>query len=101
MLKDDNTEVYIEALNLLKYTAGSLAAHLSQLDLYLMMGSFISLIIGSDHQIKARVASDKVVIYFCKHSGIGSIVVAKEILKLIERLNRQPDLRLVRYYGLM
>ena len=65
------------------------------------MGSFISLIIGSDHQIKARVASDKVVIYFCKHSGIGPTVVAKEILKLVERLNKQPDLRLVRYYGLV
>lgn len=38
--------------------------------------------------IKARVQSDKVVVYFAKHANIGSVVVAKEILKSIERLNK-------------
>ena len=32
--------------------------------------------------------SDKVVVYFAKHANIGSVVVAKEILKNIERLNK-------------
>ena len=38
LLSDDAVEVYIEALNLLKFIVGSLAPHLSQLDLHLMMG---------------------------------------------------------------
>lgn len=46
LLRDDNTEVYLESLNLLKFIVGSLAPHLSALDLHLMMGSFIGVIIG-------------------------------------------------------
>ena len=38
LLKDDNSDVYLEALNLLKFMVGSLATHLSALDLHLMMG---------------------------------------------------------------
>ena len=38
LLKDENTEVYLEALNLLKFVVGSLASHLSALDLHLMIG---------------------------------------------------------------
>ena len=38
--------------------------------------------------MKARIASDKVIIYFAKHHSIGSLVVAKEVLKNIERLNQ-------------
>lgn len=38
--------------------------------------------------MRARVASDKVIVYFAKHTNIGSLVVAKEIIKNIERLNR-------------
>jgi hypothetical protein len=29
-----------------------------------------------------------VIVYFAKHTSIGSLVVAKEVLKNIERLNR-------------
>jgi len=38
LLRDENTDVYLEALNLLKFVVGSLATHLSALDLHLMMG---------------------------------------------------------------
>jgi hypothetical protein len=38
--------------------------------------------------MRARVSSDKVIVYFAKHTNIGSLVVAKEVLKNIERLNR-------------
>jgi hypothetical protein len=38
--------------------------------------------------MRSRVASDKVIIYFAKHTNIGSVVVSKEILKNIERLNK-------------
>jgi hypothetical protein len=34
------------------------------------------------------VASDKVVIFFAKHNNIGSFIVAKEVLKNIEKLNK-------------
>lgn len=89
LLRDDAVEVYIEALNLLKFIVGSLAPHLSQLDLHLMMGQFLGVIITSQTQnMRGRVASDKVIVYFSKHTNIGSLVVAKEVLKNIERINK-------------
>lgn len=90
LLKDENTEVYLEALNLLKFVVGSLATHLSALDLHLMMGQFISLTVtnASSANMRIRVASDKVIIFLAKHSNIGSYIVAKEVIKNIERTNR-------------
>ena len=69
LLKDDNSDVYLEALNLLKFIVGSLASHLSALDLHLMMGQFISLTVtnASSANMRIRVASDKVIIFFAKH----------------------------------
>jgi len=43
---------------------------------------------GKNANIKIRVASDKVIVFFAKHNNIGSLVVAKEVLKIIERLNK-------------
>lgn len=81
--------MYLESLNLLKFIVGSLAPHLSALDLHLMMGSLIGLIVSTNAtQMRIRVASDKVVVFFAKHSNIGSVIVAKEILKNIEKLNK-------------
>lgn len=90
LLKDEKTEVYLEALNLLKFIVGSLASHLSALDLHLMMGQFISLTVttASSANMRLRVASDKVIIFFAKHANIGSFIVAKEVLKNIERTSR-------------
>ena len=88
LLRDDNTEVYLESLNLLKFIVGSLAPHLSALDLHLMMGSFIGVIIGTNSETRTRVASDKVIIFFAKHNNIGSVIVAKEICKNIDKLNK-------------
>ena len=90
LLRDENTEVYLEALNLLKFIVGSLASHLSALDMHLMMGQFISLTVtnASSANMRIRVSSDKVIVYFAKHSSIGSLVVAKEVLKNVERTNR-------------
>lgn len=88
LLKDDNNEVYLETLSLLKFIVGNLAHHLSNLDLHLMMGQFIAVLVGGQSSnMKARIASDKVIIYFAKHSAIGSLIVAKEVLKNIDRLN--------------
>lgn len=44
---------------------------------------------SGQENIRTRVASDKVIVYFSKHTNIGSMVVAKEVLKNIERLNKQ------------
>ena len=89
LLRDESTEVYLESLNLLKFIVGSLAPYLSALDLHLMMGSFIGVIVATNaSHIRIRVASDKVVIFFAKHNNIGSFIVAKEILKNIEKLNK-------------
>jgi len=68
LLRDESTEVYLESLNLLKFIVGSLAPHLSALDLHLMMGSFLGVIVSTNaSHIRIRVASDKVVIFFAKH----------------------------------
>ena len=90
LLRDENTDVYLEALNLLKFIVGSLASHLSALDLHLMMGQFISLTVtnASSANMRIRVASDKVIIFFAKHGNIGSFIVAKEVLKNVERTNK-------------
>jgi hypothetical protein len=90
LLTDDAAEVYLESLALLRYVVGSLAPHLSSLDLHLMMGSFIGLIVNNQASgnMRIRVASDKVIVFFAKHNSIGSYIVAKEVLKNIERINR-------------
>jgi len=90
LLKDENIEVYLEALNLLKFIVGTLASHLSALDLHLMMGQFISLTVtnASSANMRIRVASDKVIVFFAKHGSIGSLIVSKEVIKNIERTNR-------------
>jgi len=60
--------------------------------------------------MKARIASDKVIVYFAKHTNIGSLVVAKEVLKNIERFNRSAKvdehwedkkLTLTRFYQIL
>jgi hypothetical protein len=62
--------------------------------------------------MKARIASDKVIVYFAKHTNIGSLVVAKEVLKNIERFNRSAPskvdeqwedkkLTLIRFYSIL
>ena len=55
-----------------------------------MIGQFIGLIVTNAGSInmRVRVASDKVIIYFAKHSNIGSFIVAKEVLKNIERISK-------------
>jgi len=90
LLRDESTEVYLEALNLLKFIVGSLASHMSALDLHLMMGQFISLTVtnASNANMRIRVASDKVIVFFAKHNNIGSFIVAKEVLKNVERTNQ-------------
>jgi hypothetical protein len=53
------------------------------------MGQFIAVIVNASNQnIRQRVASDKVIVFFAKHNNIGSYIVAKEVLKNIERLNK-------------
>lgn len=42
--------------------------------------------------MRGRVSSDKVIVYFAKHTNIGSLVVAKEVLKNIERFNKSINL---------
>ena len=62
--------------------------------------------------MKARIASDKVIVYFAKHTNVGSLVVAKEELKNIERFNRSAPskvdeqwedkkLTLTRFYSIL
>jgi hypothetical protein len=70
LLQDENSEIYLEALNLLKFIVGGLAPFLSTLDLHLMMGSFIGIIVqntAASTNMRIQVSSDKVIVYFAKH----------------------------------
>jgi len=89
LLQDENSDIYMESLNLLKFIVGSLAPYLSTLDLHLMLGSFIGLIVqNSFHSnMRIQVQTDKVIIFFAKHQNIGPFVVAKEITKSLDKLN--------------
>ena len=55
-----------------------------------MLGSFISVIVQNTigGNMRITVASDKVIIYFAKHNNIGSLTVAKEVIKNIEKINK-------------
>ena len=68
-MQDQDSDVYLESLNLLKYIVGSLSPHLSTLDLHLMLGSFIGLIVNNslNQSMKVQIQTDKVIIYFAKH----------------------------------
>lgn len=55
-----------------------------------MMGSFIGIIVNNtiNGNIKVLMTSDKVIIFFAKHNNIGPILVGKDILKNIEKINK-------------
>jgi hypothetical protein len=54
-----------------------------------MMGQFIGIIVHNTvaANMRVQVATDKVIIFFAKHANIGSLIVARELLKSIDRLN--------------
>lgn len=92
LLQDSASESYLESLSFLKFVVASLAPHLTVLDLHLMMGQFIGIIVHNTvaANIRVQVATDKVVIYFAKHGNIGSLVVARELLKSLDRHRASP-----------
>ena len=59
-----------------------------------MMGQFLSIIVNNtvSGNIRIQVASDKVIIFFAKHNNIGPYVVARDILKNIEKINKAISL---------
>ena len=69
------------------FVVGALVPHMSTLDVHLMLGSFIGVIVANtvSGNIRTQIASDKVIIFFAKHNNIGPFVVAKDILKNIEK----------------
>jgi ankyrin repeat protein len=88
ILSDDSSEVYLEALKIVRFIITSLAPHLGALDLHILIGSFIGIIVSNtvSSNIRIQVASDKVVIFFAKHNNIGPFVVARDIIKNIEKI---------------
>jgi hypothetical protein len=77
----------METLSMLRAVVGALVPHMSTLDVHLMLGSFIGVIVANtvSGNIRTQIASDKVIIFFAKHNNIGPFVVAKDILKSIEK----------------
>jgi hypothetical protein len=87
LLVDEDSDIYMETLNMLRAVVGALVPHMSTLDVHLMLGSFIGVIVANtvSGNIRTQIASDKVIIFFAKHNNIGPFVVAKDILKNIEK----------------
>ena len=87
LLADEDSDIYMETLNMLRAVVGALVPHMSTLDVHLMLGSFIGVIVANtvSGNIRTQIASDKVIIFFAKHNNIGPFVVAKDILKNIEK----------------
>lgn len=96
LLQVENSEIYLEALNFLKFIVSSFSPFLSSLDLHLMMGSFIGLIVQNSvtANIRAQVSTDKIIIFFAKNKNIGSLLIAKEICKNIDKINKNYTLDL-------
>jgi len=90
ILSDENSEVYLEALKIVKFIISSFAPHLGALDLHILIGSFIGIIVSNtvSSNVRIQVASDKVVIFFAKHNNIGPFVVARDIVKNIEKISK-------------
>jgi hypothetical protein len=88
VLSDPDSEVYQEALRLIKSVISGLAPHLTSLDLHILIGSFVGIIVSNtvSTNMRMQMASDKVIIYFAKHNNIGPFVIAKDILKNIEKI---------------
>lgn len=88
ILSDENAEVYLESLKIVKYIISTLAPHLGALDLHILIGSFIGIIVSNtvSSNVRIQVASDKVIIFFAKHNNIGPFVVARDIVKNIEKI---------------
>ena len=49
LLKDENIEIYLESLSLLKFIVSNLAQHLGTLDLHLMLGQLIQILALKQH----------------------------------------------------
>jgi hypothetical protein len=87
LLSDEEPDIYMETLNMLRAVVGALVPHMSALDVHLMLGSFLGVIVANtvSGNIRTQIASDKVIIFFAKHGNIGPFLVAKDILKNIEK----------------
>ena len=84
-----------------------------------MMGSFIGIIVQNtavSANMRIQVSSDKVIVFFAKHQNIGPFVVAKEVNKNIDKINKmilsavgprrievlnEKKQTLLRFYGIM
>ena len=89
ILSDENTDVYLEALKIVKFIIAALSGHLESLDLHILIGSFLGTIVTNtvNSNVRIQVASDKVVIYFAKHNNIGPFVIARDILKNVDKIS--------------
>lgn len=89
ILSDESSDVYLEALKIVRFIIASLAPHLGTLDLHILIGSFVGIIVSNtvSSNVRIQLSSDKVIIFFAKHSNIGPFVVARDIIKNIEKIS--------------
>ena len=55
VLSDESTDIYLEALKLLKFVVNSLAPHLGSLELHILIGSFVGIIVSNTVSSNMRI----------------------------------------------
>ena len=89
ILADKDPMVYLEGLKLLKFAVSKLAPHLDSLDLNILIGSYVGIIVSNQStNMSIQIQSDKVIIFLAKHSNIGPYVVARDILRNMDKITK-------------
>lgn len=87
ILGDQNSPIYLESLKLLKLIISTLAPHLDTLDLHILIGSFVGMIVSTvSPNMRIQIQVDKVIIFLAKHNNIGPLVVARDVLKNLDKI---------------
>ncbi len=89
VLNDTNPDVYLEALQLLKFALNLLLKHLTPFDLQITVNTIISILIpktiaSPNHKI--QIATDKFILSLGKESLVGPIIIIKNVFRLLDKL---------------
>lgn len=71
----------------MKLIISTLAPHLDTLDLHILIGSFVGMIVSTvSPNMRIQIQVDKVIIFLAKHNNIGPLVVARDVLKNLDKI---------------
>ena len=65
----------------------TLAPYLDSLDLHILIGSFVGMIVSTvTPNMWVQIQVDKVLIFLAKHNNIGPLVVARDVIKNLDKI---------------